>query len=248
MNKDNNKRKIDGELLGTYINPKTDFGFHRVFSNPDMMKSFLNEVLSDENEIGHITSLTYLPTDDFGGVIEDEVIFDIHCLTSKGEEMVVELQNANVEIINYENKLLFCWSYLMQNNASPRKRKIKNKEQAVYIVAIVNFPMLKSAASKNIVIERIQLMSPKTSLLLPYSNSLNFVIVDLTKFKKKASNLKTPQDYWLFTLKHAETLKTRPEKIQDELFIDLYDNILPTSKLTEKEIKEYNNSVNDMTQ
>jgi predicted transposase YdaD len=41
-------------------------------------------------------------------------------------------------------------------------------------------------------------------------------------------------------------LKDRPEEIRNKLFIDLYDYILPTNKLTEEEMKEYNNSVMEL--
>ncbi|MDR2026007.1 MAG: hypothetical protein LBQ01_00420 [Prevotellaceae bacterium] len=41
----------------------------------------------------------------------------------------------------------------------------------------------------------------------------------------------------------ADTLTEYPAKINDELFIDLYENILQTNKLTREEMKAYNNSV-----
>ncbi|MDR1170800.1 MAG: hypothetical protein LBK97_08215 [Prevotellaceae bacterium] len=54
MDKDNDSQKIDKESLGIFINPRTDFGFHRIFSHADMLKSFLNEVFAEEKESGNI--------------------------------------------------------------------------------------------------------------------------------------------------------------------------------------------------
>ncbi|MDR1339835.1 MAG: Rpn family recombination-promoting nuclease/putative transposase [Prevotellaceae bacterium] len=109
------------------------------------------------------------------------------------------------------------------------------------MVAIVNFTVFNDEKSKDTVIDLIQLVDVKTEQC--FSDKLNFVTVDLTKFDKKESELKTLQDCWLYTLKHAETLKERPEEIKDELFINLYDSILLTKQLTQEEIETYNKSV-----
>ncbi|MDR1120530.1 MAG: Rpn family recombination-promoting nuclease/putative transposase, partial [Dysgonamonadaceae bacterium] len=251
--KDIDRQKIE-KTLGVFINPKTDFGFHRVFSRPDMMKSFLNEVaLSEEKTGGQITSISYLPPEHFGETEgERHVIFDTRCKTNEGKDVVVEMQNAHS--MNFVNRLIFYISCLIRSQAPPRGRKSKEKDREkpaewhynltpVYIVAIVNFPMLegKDEESKNIVTDCIQLMSVKTKQR--FSDMLNFVIVDLINFNKTESELETVQDCWLYTLKHAETLEKRPEKIRDKLLIDLYDEILRTQKLTQEEIETYKNSV-----
>ncbi|MDR1339846.1 MAG: Rpn family recombination-promoting nuclease/putative transposase [Prevotellaceae bacterium] len=65
--KDVGKQKIDKKSLGVFISPKMDFGFHRIFSHPNMMKSFLNEVaLSKKNPGEQITSISYLQPEHFG--------------------------------------------------------------------------------------------------------------------------------------------------------------------------------------
>ncbi|MDR1339197.1 MAG: Rpn family recombination-promoting nuclease/putative transposase [Prevotellaceae bacterium] len=254
MDEDVGKQKIDEEL-GVFINPKTDFGFHRVFSNQKMMISFLNEVvMPEEKTCGQITSVSYLPSEHFGE-LEDEhhVIFDTRCRTGEGEDVVVEMQNARP--MNFGSRLIFYSTYPIRSQAPPRKRKRKGKNgkkpqkwyydlKAVYMVAIVNFPMLKGKKTKDIVIDWVRLMSVKTKQC--FSDKLNFVIVDLTKFNKEESELKTLQDCWLYTLKHAEKLKERPKKIKNKLFIDLYECILQTNKLTQEEMEIYNKSVIEM--
>jgi predicted transposase/invertase (TIGR01784 family) len=161
------------------------------------------------------------------------------------------MQNARP--MNFANRLIFYSTYPIRNQAPARKRKEKNGEKpqlwhydlkAIYIVAIVNFPMLGGKTSEDIVIDWVQLMSVKTKRR--FSDKLNIVIVDLTKFDKSESELKTLRDYWLYTLKHAETLIKRPENMKNELFMDLYDDILRTNKLTQEEMKAYNNSVMEL--
>jgi predicted transposase/invertase (TIGR01784 family) len=261
--KDVDKQKIEEKPLGVFINPKTDFGFHRVFSHADMMKSFLNEVvLSEEKPDEQITSISYIPPEHFGETEEERhFIFDTRCKTNKGEDVVVEMQNARQK--NFVNRLIFYITYLIRNQIPPRKRKGKSKGKdgekpiewhyeltPVYIVAVINFSMLKgeekSKKFKDIVTDCMQLMSVKTKRC--FSDKLNFVIVDLTNFNKEESELETVQDYWLYTLKHAETLNKRPETIKDKLFIDLYNSILLTQKLTQEEIKTYKDSVMELKQ
>jgi predicted transposase/invertase (TIGR01784 family) len=244
MKKDNDKQESDEVLLGEFIDPKTDFGFHKVFSNPDMLISFLNAVLPEEKQNGKITSVSYLPVEHFGDSEDDRhVIFDTHCKTSEGEDIVIEMQNARP--MNFGNRLIFYSTYPIREQAPKRKRKGKNDKEepgqwyydlkAVYTVAIVNFPMRSDT-----MIDWIKLMSVRTKQC--FSNIVNFIIVDLTKFDRAETELKTLRDYWLYTIKHAETLKERPVTIRNELFIDLYD-ILRINKLTSNEMKAYNSSV-----
>jgi predicted transposase/invertase (TIGR01784 family) len=152
-----------------------------------MLISFLNGILPEEKKSGYITSVSYLPAEHFGEM-EDErrVIFDARCKTDEGEDIIVEMQNAQP------------WHYALK---------------AIYVVAIVNFPMLENSIPEDTVIDWIQLMSVKTKQR--FSDKLNFVIVDLTKFNKKKEELKMLRDYyWLYTLKHAETLRECPEEMK----------------------------------
>ncbi|MDR2026006.1 MAG: Rpn family recombination-promoting nuclease/putative transposase, partial [Prevotellaceae bacterium] len=196
-----------------------------------------------------ITSLTYLPVEHWGeNESERRVIVDSRCRTSGGEDIVVEMQNARP--VNFAERLIYYIAYLIRYQIPKIKRKGEQNEktpawhyklQPIYLVAIVNFPMIKNRTSKNVVIDWIRLMSMQTKRV--FSKKLNFVIVDLSKFNKKHEDLKTVEDFWLFTLKYADTLTEYPAKINDELFIDLYENILQTNKLTREELKAYNNSV-----
>jgi predicted transposase/invertase (TIGR01784 family) len=251
MGKDIDRKKSDGEPLGVFINPKTDFGFHKIFSNPDMLMSFLNTVLPEEKKSGDITSVSYLPVEHFGDAeSEHHVIFDTHCKTNEGEDVVIEMQNARP--MNFENRLIFYGTYPIREQAPKRKHRGQADEKPetwyydlkpVYTVAIVNFPMLKNV-SEDVVVDWIRLMSARTQRC--FSDTVNFIIVDLTKFNKKETELKTVRDYWLYTLKRAETLKRCPKTIRNELFIDLYEDILRTNKLTQDEMKAYNNNVMKM--
>ncbi|MDR1584524.1 MAG: Rpn family recombination-promoting nuclease/putative transposase [Prevotellaceae bacterium] len=241
-----NKQNKSKKGLGIFINPRSDFGFKRVFNNMRQMISFLNNVIFKDISGYDVETLIFLPTEHFGETnIEHMIIADIRCKIQTLEDILVEMQNALSK--NFAERLLFYSTYLIRNQAPKRRTKEQDKKQekpwhydlkAVYIIAIVNFPMIKP---KGQVISWAKLMDKNTNKV--FSDKLNFIIVDLTKFNKKEDGLETPEDFWLYTLKYAEALSECPEKIkQDETFNELYD-ILRTNKLTQEEMEAYNNSV-----
>ncbi len=79
-----------------YINPFTDYGFKKIFSeepNKDLLLDFLNELLYEEQ--GRIVSLTYLKNEHLSSSeLDRKAIFDLYCENEKGEKFIVELQKA----------------------------------------------------------------------------------------------------------------------------------------------------------
>jgi hypothetical protein len=51
-----------------YLNPLTDFGFHRVFGNKELLINFLNEIIKEE---GLITDIEYLQAEQQGDLESD---------------------------------------------------------------------------------------------------------------------------------------------------------------------------------
>jgi predicted transposase/invertase (TIGR01784 family) len=246
------------KTMEVFINLRSDFGFKKVFNDSRMMMSFLNSVIAKkiQKEDFHVTSLTYLPVEHFGeNENERRVIVDSRCRINTGEDIVIEMQNARP--LNFTNRLIYYENYLIHDQMPLRKRSgtgakkesvttktVRYNMKPVYLIAIVNFPMIKGKSTNKLTIEWIQLISHDTNQV--WSDNVNYIVVDLTKFKKTAEELTTLEDYWLYTLKYAETLHERPKTINDELFIELYENILRINKLTPEEMKAYNTSVLDM--
>jgi len=72
------------EFSSRYLNPLTDFGFHKIFgteSNKDLLIDFLNQIIKEE---GLITDIEYLKPEQLGNFETDrKAIFDIFCITEK---------------------------------------------------------------------------------------------------------------------------------------------------------------------
>ncbi|MDR1595245.1 MAG: Rpn family recombination-promoting nuclease/putative transposase [Prevotellaceae bacterium] len=239
--------KVD-KGLGVFINPRSDFGFKRLFNNANMMISFLNNVVFNKS---FVKSVTFLSVEHFGETdVERVIISDTDCKTQSGENILVEMQNAKPK--NFIERLLYYLAHLIRFQSPPKsKTKGKTKKtpwnydlKAVYIVAIVNFPMMKDKKLKDIIIGRAKLIYENTDVAL--SDKLNLIIIDLTKFNKKEDELKTEKDFWLYTLKYAEKLSEQPEIMnKNKTFNALYD-ILSTNKLNPDEMKAYNDIVINM--
>ena len=64
------------ELEARYLNPLTDFGFHKIFgteSNKELLIDFLNEIIKEE---GLITDIQYLRPEQWGNFKTDRKRID----------------------------------------------------------------------------------------------------------------------------------------------------------------------------
>ncbi len=81
--------------MSRYINPYTDFGFKKLFSeeaNVDLLIDFLNTFLPEKHRI---KTLTFRNAEQLGSSASDrKAIFDIYCEAESGEKFIVEMQNA----------------------------------------------------------------------------------------------------------------------------------------------------------
>ena len=77
-----------------FVNPFTDIGFKIIFGQPaskELLITLLNELLAGEH---HIEDLTFIDKEDNSDNVNDRgIIFDLYCLTSSGEYIIVEMQN-----------------------------------------------------------------------------------------------------------------------------------------------------------
>jgi len=68
------------------------------------------------------------------------------------------------------------------------------------------------------------------------------IFVELPKFQKKAEELKTNTDWWLFLLKHTFELKNPPSEITGEIF-KLFLEEAKKEYLTQEEMETYAKSL-----
>jgi len=196
-----------------YLNPLTDFGFHRLFgteSCKELLIDFLNEIIKEE---GLITDIQYLPPEQWGYLkSERRAIFDIFCTNENGDYFIVEMQNAKQPY--FRDRSLFYASVPIRKQAPRGKWNFRLK--AVYLVAVLDFILFNEfEADKESVIEYVHLMRERTKTV--YSKKLNFIFVELPKFRKTEEELVTNSDKWLFILKNLSQLKEPPRLLSGKV-------------------------------
>jgi len=221
-----------------YLNPLTDFGFHKLFgteSCKELLIDFLNEIISEE---GLITDIQYLQPEQWGHLKSDRrAIFDIFCKNEKGEYFIVEMQKAKQTY--FRDRSIYYASLPIQKQAPRGDWNFQLK--AVYMVAVLDFVLFNEFEDdKNRVIEYIRLWREQTQTR--YSKKLNFIFVELPKFRKTAEELETNRDKWLFTLKNLSQLEERPVSVQGKVFEELF-RIAEIKQLTKEDMREYRKSI-----
>jgi predicted transposase/invertase (TIGR01784 family) len=73
---------------------------------------------------------------------------------------------------------------------------------------------------------------------------VNYIFIELPKFKKPLEQLETRLDCWIYCIKHLGDLKEQPARLHDEIFDELFKTA-KINKLKEKEMGEYRKSVTE---
>jgi predicted transposase/invertase (TIGR01784 family) len=222
-------------MTSTYINILTDFGFKRIFAdekNKDLLIHFLNSIMRFQGI--KIKDITYKNTEFVGEYEEDKkVILDLYCTNEKGEHFLIEVQRAEQEF--FKKRLLFYASRLVQEQGIKGKKWDYNFK-GVYSIAILDFDMPESEE----ILNSYRILNEKTHT--PFLDDFGFVIINLTQFNKQEHQLKSNFEKWLYLLKNLDKLKDIPLKLQQHLFVKLF-NLAEYGALSKKEQKAYMESL-----
>ena len=85
--------KVSNFALQGFMDPRTDFGFKKIFGSKKVMLPFLNDVLDMGSPIEDIEFLTTEMTPEHKE--ERNVFYDLRCRTADGMEFLVEMQRAD---------------------------------------------------------------------------------------------------------------------------------------------------------
>jgi predicted transposase/invertase (TIGR01784 family) len=226
------------ELNERYLNPLTDFGFHRLFgteSSKGFLIDFLNEIIKEE---GLIKNIQYLPTEQRGYTEKDrKAVFDIFCINERGEYFIVEMQRAKQPF--FRDRSVFYASLPIRKQAVRGVWDFRLK--AVYFVAILDFVLFDEfEEDRKHVVEHVRLVRERTKSY--YTRKINFVFVELPKFRKTEAELETNFDRWLFSLKNLSRLDNRPDAVRGKIFEELFQ-AAEVNQLTKEDMKTYKKSV-----
>ncbi len=214
----------------TFINPKTDFAFKKIFGSPqskDILISFLNAILySSEPTIQDLDILDPYQAPKIEGMKNS--FLDIKALLTNNKTVIIEMQVLNV--LGFEKRVLY-------NAAKSYSMQLKTGEDytllnPVIALTITDFDMFEHSDK---VISRYRLMKKDT--FTEYSDDIELVFVELPKFDKALDELEGPTDKWLYFLKSADELEVVPTNLDEVAAIHDAFEVARQSRLSPEELE-----------
>jgi len=199
-----------------FINPFTDFGFKRIFGEKEskpLLMSFLNDLLPIEDKI---KSITFQNTERFGATTEDrKAIYDLYCIDESGRDFIVELQRAEQRF--FIDRALYYTTFPIQSQAT---KGVWNFElKPIYFVGILNFEVDKFKNSNNY-IHYCQIMEINRKKRV--SEKLNFIYIEVPKFKKQKEELSKHLEWWLYYLRDLNKLREIPKEFKGDILEEAF--------------------------
>jgi predicted transposase/invertase (TIGR01784 family) len=228
---------MPGTALSRYINIYTDFAFKKVFgteANKDLLISFLNQLMGLTGD-SEITDVTYLNPEQLGDNInERRAVYDVYCSTGNGEHFIVEMQKAKQD--HFKDRALYYSSFAIREQGTKGSilKPWDYKLMPVYVVGILNFVMDEEDEE---VITRVTLKDDRNR---EFNKNLQFIFIEMPKFTKEETELKTFLDKWLYVIKNISRLDDKPQALTEGIFKKLFDvaEISQFSKLDRAEYEE----------
>lgn len=216
--------------MAIFISPFVDRGFKILFGqeeNKDLLIDLLNSLFEGER---YITELSFMNVEMPGETTESRgAVFDLKCKDKDGSVFIIEIQNAP-QTYFYERGLYYLCRVV--SNQDEKGKGWKFSLYPVYGVFLLNFESGKA----NKVRTDIVLSDRETGKQV--SDAIHQVYLEMPFFDKEEAECKTSLDYWLYTLKHMESLEALPFKGQKQLFEKL-ERLAKVVNLNKKERAEY---------
>lgn len=214
----------------TFINPKTDFAFKRIFGSPqskDILISFLNAILyQGRSAIQDLTVLAPYQAPRIEGMKNSYL--DIKAELDDQTTVIIEMQVLNV--LGFEKRVLYnaAKAFSIQLDVGQDYSLLN----PVIALTITDFEMFEHSGK---VISRYRLKEKDD--LTDYSEDIELVFVELPKFDKPISELDNLTDKWLYFLKSANQLQAVPTTLDEVSAIHNAFEVARQSRLTREELE-----------
>lgn len=201
--------------MSRYIDPKTDFGFKRLFAQEDS-KDILKQFLCDVLKLTHpIEELTYIPNEQLPQGADERIgVYDVYCKDVVGQRFIVEMQRANQTFIR--DRVLYYSTFPIIHQAK-KGTSWQFELLPIYCIAIVNFTIDTGTAY----LRRVQLMD--TDAKTVFYDKLTYVYIELPRFGKAIHEVSSEADKWIYLLKNMPELQDIPAELANEPFTHAFE-------------------------
>ncbi|HQS83687.1 MAG: hypothetical protein B7Y25_01830 [Alphaproteobacteria bacterium 16-39-46] len=216
-------------MSSRYVDPANDVIFKKIFSDKDRLIDFLNAVLRLETG-KKIKKIDFIPQEELpsfkSGLCS---IFDIKCTDQEKKTSIVEMQNRPET--SFLNRVQ-CYA------ANTFVSQIKIGETHDDLMPVI----LLSLTGRTLFDKEVDCISyhlnVESKTQKRYLFSLSYVFIELPKFKKKAEDLKSVEDEWLYFFAEWNKTQAPPATIKDPFVLEAY-NAIEQFNLTEVEYDAY---------
>ncbi len=193
----------------SFINPKTDFAFKKIFGSADskdILICFLNSILYEGcPAIEDLEILNpYLPSQ-LNNMKNSYLELEIRAVINGATNVTIEMQVLNIEC--FKKRVLYnatkAYSLLFES------RKSHDRSTPLIALTIADFKIFDD---RETMISRFS-FKEKEGGIYPLADELEFVFVELPKFDKTLEGLETLTDKWIYFMKTARTLRSVPEEL-----------------------------------
>lgn len=218
-----------------YVNFYTDFAFKKLFGtevNKELLISFLNALLHGQETV---KDLTYLNAEQLGTQEYDRrAVFDVYCINEQGERFIVEMQKGEQQF--FKDRSIYYSTFAIREQAP--KGEWDYQLKGVYTICILNFKFDDTDPTEYF--HEVKLVDTRSKRV--FYDKLTFIYLEMPKFTKEESDLKTLFDKWLYAIRRLGELMERPQALRDRVFTRLFEQA-EIAKFNPNERYEYEDSL-----
>ena len=234
-------RKEAAGLEITFIDLKIDYAFKWAFGTPgheDDLLLLLHALMPEK----HIKTVHLGPQEQKSDRKDARSgIFDIQCETDVGSKLTIEMQLCGQA--DFNDRMVFYSSFPIRNHVGSgvvikdgEPQHFRYKLPPIYTIGILNFE-LEGVRKSDRIIRYFSIREDEDGNG-QFTDSIHYVTVEMPKFKKELSNLKTTQDFMLFLIQNSGTMTEVPKEFQGKGF-DKFLERCKFANMTEIEQREY---------
>ncbi len=185
-----------------FISPLTDFGFKRIFGNKDILLAFLNDLFEGEVQF---TDLVYSDKEIKGDSEEDKtVIYDIHCTTSSGEKIIVEMQNEFT--LGFRDRMVYYIARDVAKQGEAGKDWNYVYLKAVYSIIFTNFELFDNDGLQES-FQRHDVKLVDTTTSKPFTDKIRMVCLQIPLTIEEPLQSGTKIDTWMYNLRNMHSMQ-----------------------------------------
>ncbi|WP_445244838.1 Rpn family recombination-promoting nuclease/putative transposase [Microcoleus sp. OTE_8_concoct_300] len=212
-----------------FINPKTDFGFKKIFASPqskEVLISFLNAMLyNGEPTIKDLEIIDPYTAPSITGL--KDTYLDVKAKITGNKTVIIEMQVINVEA--FTKRIIYNAAKTYATQLKPREGYSKlNPLIALTITDFILFENTEKFLS--------HFVFKEVEENFEYYREIELVFLELPKFNQKLEQVQSLIQSWVYFLKNAPNLDEIPDKLASVPEIKTAFNIANRSTLNLDEL------------